>query len=177
MQRKGIGIDEVLDLLAIRILVDDDISCYKALGLIHTHFKPLVARFKDYVAIPKENGYQTIHTTVFFKSKIYEVQIRTNNMHKTAEYGVAAHWKYKSQIHDNVNLNWLYALETSSEDVEEFYNEAKQGLYSEDIVVYSPKGDLFSFPRGSTAYDFAFEIHSDVGNRALELSEQMLRGR
>jgi GTP pyrophosphokinase len=170
MQRKGIGIDEVLDLLAIRIIVENEIDCYKVVGVIHTNYKPLVARFKDYVAIPKENGYQTIHTTVFFDSKIYEVQVRTKTMHKIAEYGVAAHWKYKnrSMPDENINLHWLHALELTNDDVEEFYSEAKQDLYSEDIVVYSPKGDVFNLPRNSTAYDFAYEIHSDVGNCAYE---------
>ena len=95
MQRKGISIDEVLDLFAIRILVEDDIDCYKVLGYMHLEFKPLISRFKNYVATPKENGYQTIHTTVFYNSKIYEIQIRSFEMNKIAEFGIAAHWKYK----------------------------------------------------------------------------------
>ena len=169
MQRKGISIDEVLDLQAIRILVDDDFDCYKVLGLIHIEYKPLIARFKDYIATPKENGYKTIHTTVFHDSKIYEVQIRTFNMHNVAEYGVAAHWKYKSgrNSSQSVNLDWLHSLESNSDDIEEFYSDAKQDLYSEDIVVYSPKGDTFTIPRGATAFDFAYEVHTDVGNKAL----------
>ena len=96
MQRKGVNIDEVLDLLAIRVLVENEIDCYKVLGFMHLDYKPLIARFKDYVATPKENGYQTIHTTVFYNSKIYEIQIRTFDMHKIAEFGVAAHWMYKT---------------------------------------------------------------------------------
>lgn len=96
MQRKGVSIEEILDLLAIRIIVRNPIDCYRALGIVHQHFNPLISRFKDYVAIPKENGYQTIHTTVFDDKSIIESQIRTYDMNKTAEYGVAAHWKYKS---------------------------------------------------------------------------------
>ena len=96
MQRKGVSIDEVLDLYAIRILVKEPLDCYNVLGIIHINHKPLVARFKDYISVPKENGYQTVHTTVFSNSKIYEVQIRTFDMHDIAEYGVAAHWKYKN---------------------------------------------------------------------------------
>lgn len=168
MQRKGINIDEVLDLLAIRILVKNEIDCYKVLGYMHLEFKPLIARFKDYVATPKENGYQTIHTTVFYNSKIHEVQIRTLDMNNVAEYGVAAHWKYKSGAKQGPNLNWLKSLEYSNENVEEFYQEAKQDLYSEEIVVYSPKGGIFTLPRGSTAYDYAYMIHTDVGNCASE---------
>lgn len=169
MQRKGINIDEVLDIQAIRILVDNELNCYKALGLVHIEYKPLIARFKDYIATPKENGYKTIHTTVFYDSKIYEVQIRTFDMHNVAEYGVAAHWKYKNSgdVITNVNLDWMNNLEHNSDDMEEFYTDAKQDLYSEEIVVYSPKGDIFILPRGATAYDFAYEIHTDVGNKAL----------
>ena len=95
MQRKGIGIDEILDLIAIRVLVNDDIECYKVLGSLHLNFKPIISRFKDYITLPKENGYSTIHTTLFDDDGIIEAQIRTFDMHKTAEYGIAAHWKYK----------------------------------------------------------------------------------
>lgn len=168
MQRKGINIDEVLDLLAIRILVDDDIDCYKVLGFLHLEYKPLISRFKDYVSTPKENGYRTIHTTVFYNSKIYEVQIRTFEMHKVAEYGVAAHWKYKIGAKQQPNLNWLKSLEYSNENIEEFYADTKEDLYSEEIVVYSPHGDTFNLPRGSTALDFAFAVHTDVGKNAIE---------
>lgn len=169
MQRKGVNIDEVLDLLAIRVLVDNEVDCYKVLGFMHLEYKPLIARFKDYIATPKENGYQTIHTTVFYNSKIYEVQIRTFDMHKIAEYGVAAHWMYKTgTVGQTPNLNWLKSLEFSNKNVEEFYSDTKQDLFSEDIVVYSPQGDTFTLPRGATAYDFAFAIHSDVGNNAIE---------
>ena len=167
-QRKGINIDEVLDLFAIRIITNTPLDCYKALGKIHTTYRPLIARFKDYIAVPKENGYQTIHTTVFNDTKIFEIQIRTKSMHDVAEFGVAAHWKYKNGTtsQSNVNLDWLHTLEVNNENIEEFYDETKHDLFSEDIIVYSPKGNIFTLPRGSTAYDFAYLIHTDVGNKA-----------
>ena len=167
MQRKGIAIDEVLDLFAIRILVDTDIDCYKVLGFIHLEYKPLISRFKDYVATPKENGYQTIHTTIFYNSKIYEIQIRSFEMNKVAEFGIAAHWKYKTGAKNTTNLNWLKSLEFSNENIEEFYQETKDNLYTEEIVVYSPKGEIFMLPVGSTAYDFAFAVHTNIGKKAI----------
>ena len=167
MQRKGISIDEVLDLFAIRILVENDIDCYKVLGFIHLEFKPLISRFKDYVATPKENGYQTIHTTVFYNSKIYEIQIRSFEMNKVAEFGIAAHWKYKSGAKNTTNLNWLKSLEFSNENIEEFYEETKDNLHHEEIIVYSPKGEVYMLPVGSTAYDFAFAVHTNIGKKAI----------
>ena len=166
MQRKGISIDEILDLLAIRILVENDVECYKVLGLIHLNFQPLASRFKDYIAVPKENGYQTIHTTVFHKKAIFEVQIRTFKMHQTAELGVAAHWKYKSGV-SNIKLDWLDNLQYQEENLEEFYTLAKNDLYSEEISVFSPKGDIWTLPRGAVALDFAYAVHSDIGNKAV----------
>lgn len=171
MQRKGISIEEVLDLLAIRILVQKPIDCYSALGIIHQNFNPLISRFKDYIAIPKENGYQTIHTTVFDNKSIIESQIRTFDMHKTAEYGVAAHWKYKSGGGLNPKLEWLNELKSQDaeiDNIEEFYEVAKDNLYSEDIAVFSPKGDIFTMPRGATVLDFAYEVHTEVGVYAKE---------
>lgn len=167
MQRKGISIDEVLDLFAIRILVEEDIDCYKVLGYMHLEFKPLISRFKDYVATPKENGYQTIHTTVFYNSKIYEIQIRSFEMNKIAEFGIAAHWKYKTGAKNTTNLNWLKSLEFSNENVEEFYQETKDNLYTQEMIVYSPKGEVFTLPVGATAYDFAFAVHTNIGKRAI----------
>jgi GTP pyrophosphokinase len=168
MQRKGVSIDEVLDLYAIRILVQNPLDCYNILGIIHTNYKPLISRFKDYISIPKENGYQTIHTTVFSNSKIFEVQLRTFDMHDIAEFGVAAHWKYKhgDKSSSAPSLDWLHSLASNDDKVEEFYSDAKQELYSEDIVVYTPKGSIITLPRGATAFDFAYEIHTDVGNYA-----------
>jgi len=167
MQRKGISMEEVLDLLAIRILVKKPLDCYRALGIIHLNFSPLISRFKDYVAVPKENGYQTIHTTVFDDKSIIEAQMRTYDMHKTAEYGLAAHWKYK-ESGLTPKLEWLEDLksnENSDENIQEFYEYAKNDLYSEDISVFSPKGDIFTLPRGATALDFAYVVHTEIGDK------------
>jgi len=166
MQRKGVSIDEVLDLLAVRILTADAVKCYNILGLIHLHFKPLSSRFKDYIAVAKDNGYQTIHTTVFYNTAIFEVQIRTYEMHKTAELGVAAHWKYKSGGNNNIKLDWLNNLQYQNESVEDFYELIKNDLYSEDIAVFSPKGDAYTLPRGAVVLDFAYAVHTEVGNKA-----------
>ncbi len=166
MQRKGISIDEVLDLLALRVLTKDPVKCYNILGLIHLHFRPLASRFKDYIAVAKDNGYQTIHTSVFYNTAIFEVQIRTYDMHKTAELGVAAHWKYKSGC-NSIKLDWLDNLQYQDESVEDFYALIKNDLYSEDISVFSPTGDAFTLPRGAVLLDYAYAVHSEVGNKAL----------
>ena len=167
MQRKGIGIDEILDLIAIRILVKEDIECYQVLGLLHINFKPIVSRFKDYVTLPKENGYSTIHTTLFDDDGIVEAQIRTFDMHRTAEYGIAAHWRYKGREKPTpVNLEWLESLQYQNESIEEFYALAKGDLFSDDISVYSPAGDHYTLPRDSVALDFAYSVHSEIGEKA-----------
>ncbi len=166
MQRKGISIDEILDLLAIRILVRKPIDCYRVFGMVHLNFQPLSSRFKDYIAIPKENGYQTLHTTVFHESAIYEVQIRTYEMHATAELGVAAHWKYKSGGNNPISLDWLHNLQYQNESVEAFYELIKNDLFSEDISVFSPKGKAFTLPRGAVALDFAYAVHTEIGDSA-----------
>ena len=167
MHRKGVSIEEVLDLLAIRIIVQEPIECYKVLGLMHLKYTPLISRFKDYIAVPKENGYKTIHTTLFSEEGIVEAQIRTVEMHQLAEYGVAAHWKYKGGD-SGVNLEWLESLHYQHESIEEFYELAKSDLFSEDITVFSPKGDYYTLPKGSVALDFAYAIHSEVGANAIE---------
>ena len=166
MHRKGVSIEEVLDLLAIRIIVNEPLECYRVLGLMHLNFTPLISRFKDYIAVPKENGYKTIHTTLFNEEGIVEAQIRTIEMHRLAEYGVAAHWKYKEGS-SSVNLQWLESLSYQNESVEEFYELAKSDLFSEDITVFSPKGDYYTLPKGSVALDFAYAIHSEVGANAV----------
>jgi len=162
MQRKGIGIEEVLDLLAVRILTKDSVKCYNILGLIHLHFQPLSSRFKDYIAVAKDNGYQTIHTTVFQDTAIFEVQIRTFEMHRTAELGVAAHWKYKSGGNNVIKLGWLNNLGFQNESIEDFYALIKTDLYSEDISVFSPIGEAFTLPRGAIVLDFAYAVHSYI---------------
>ncbi|MEA1880270.1 MAG: RelA/SpoT family protein [Campylobacterota bacterium] len=165
MQRKGVSIEEILDLLAIRILVSDPIECYNVLGLMHLKYTPLISRFKDYIAVPKENGYKTIHTTLFSDEGIIEAQIRTHEMHHLAEYGIAAHWKYKSG-NTSINLEWLESLHYQHESIETFYELAKTDLFSEDITVFSPKGDNYTLPKGSVVLDFAYAIHSEVGAKA-----------
>ena len=167
MHRKGVSIEEVLDLLAVRIIVKKPIDCYTVLGLMHLGFTPLISRFKDYIAVPKENGYKTIHTTLFNEEGIVEAQIRTEEMHQLAEYGVAAHWKYKGGD-NSVSLTWLESLHYQNDSIEEFYELAKADLFSEDITVFSPRGDFYTLPKDSVALDFAYAIHSEVGANALE---------
>ena len=169
MQRKGIGIDEILDLIAIRILVKEDIDCYKVLGSLHLNYKPIISRFKDYITLPKENGYATIHTTLFNDDGIVEAQIRTFEMHKTAEFGIAAHWRYKDgrEKKKTVNLDWLESLQYQNDSVEEFYSLAKGDLFVDDISVFSPDGDNYTLPRESVALDFAYAIHTEIGDKAV----------
>ncbi len=167
MQRKGISMDEMLDLLAVRIIVKNPIDCYRALGIVHINLNPIPSRLKDYIALPKENGYQTIHTTVFDDNAVYEVQIRTYEMHQSAEMGMAAHWKYKSGL--SPKLNWLKDMKESSsvsKSAEEFYEITRNELYREDIVVFSPEGKTFSLPVGSVVLDYAYAVHSDIGDMA-----------
>jgi RelA/SpoT family (p)ppGpp synthetase len=174
MHKKGISIDEVLDLLALRILVKNPVDTYRALGIIHMNFKPLAFRFKDYVSIAKENGYQTLHTTIFNKEAIFEVQIRTYEMHKTAEYGLAAHWKYKKSetlelSKQSVNVSWLEDLSKQNEQpVAEFCDIFRGNLYAEDITIFSPTSETFTMPLGSVALDFAYKIHSEIGDNAVK---------
>jgi RelA/SpoT family (p)ppGpp synthetase len=165
MHRKGISIEEVLDLLAIRIITHEPLECYEILGALHLEYTPLISRFKDYIALPKENGYRTIHTTLFSDEGIVEAQIRTRQMHQLAEYGVAAHWKYKEGI-DQINLEWLKSLHYQNKSIEEFYELAKSDLYSEDITVFSPRGDYYTLPKDAVALDFAYAVHSEIGNTA-----------
>lgn len=175
MQRKGLGIEEVLDLLGVRILVNKISDCYLALGILHTNFNPLISRFKDYIALPKQNGYQTIHTTLFDTKNIIEAQIRTFDMHNIAEFGIAAHWKYKEDGSVVApKLDWLTDLSMQTKNVEnaedynaiELYEYAKDSLYVEDISVLSPKGEIFTLPRGATVLDFAYEVHTKIGLHA-----------
>jgi len=171
LQRKGVSIEEVLDLLALRVFVKDPIDCYQVLGLIHQSYKPLITRFKDYISIPKENGYQTLHTSVFNNAQIFEVQIRTFDMHKSATYGLASHWKYKGHDGLSPNLKWLDELKQHSEsssDIDELLDATRKGLYSADIAVFSPQGKIFALPRGATVLDFAFAVHTEVGLCAKE---------
>ena len=164
--------DEIFDLYAFRVIVDDIPACYNVLGVIHDMFKPVLGRFKDYIGTPKPNGYQSLHTTVFGREGIpFEVQIRTWDMHHTAEYGIAAHWKYKqgmanAKLGTEAAFEWVRKLLESQQDVdaEEFVRTMRVDLFSDEVFVFTPKGDVVNLPAGSTPIDFAYNIHSAVGN-------------
>ena len=171
MQNKNF--DEIYDIYAVRIIVDTTIECYDCLGIIHDMFKPIPGRFKDYISTPKPNMYQSLHTTVIGKAGIpFEVQIRTWDMHKTAEYGIAAHWKYKLGINGKEKfeerLAWIrQLLETQKEadDVKDIVRTIKSDLVPEEVFVFTPKGDVINLPSGATVIDFAYAIHSAVGTK------------
>jgi len=165
MQRKGVSIEEVLDLLAIRIIVDKPLLCYKVLGILHLNYTPIISRFKDYIALPKDNGYKTIHTTLFVHDSIIEAQIRTKQMHNVAECGIAAHWKYKGDDSE-IKLDWIKEMPYDNESPEMFYENAKSDLFSEELVVFSPIGEKFTLPKDAVVLDFAYAIHSEVGDLA-----------
>ncbi len=165
-------LDEIFDLYAFRVIVDDIPECYNVLGCIHDMFKPVLGRFKDYIGTPKPNMYQSLHTTVIGREGIpFEVQIRTWEMHQTAEYGVAAHWKYKQGM-ANKNLGteqefeWVRKLLESQQDTdaEEFVSTMKVDLFADEVFVFTPNGDVVNLPAGATPIDFAYNIHSAVGN-------------
>jgi GTP pyrophosphokinase len=164
--------DEIYDFYAMRIIVDTELECYTALGLIHEMFKSVPGRFKDYISTPKPNLYRSLHTTVIGSDGIpFEVQIRTWDMHHIAEYGVAAHWKYKSGEKSNEDidkkLEWISRLvetENETRDPDEFLNAIKTDIFHDEIFVFTPKGDVIALPQGSTVIDFAYSIHSGVGN-------------
>ena len=171
MQNKNF--DQIYDIYAVRIIVDTVIDCYNCLGVIHDMFKPIPGRFKDYISTPKPNMYQSLHTTVIGKEGIpFEVQIRTWEMHHTAEFGIAAHWKYKLGINGTAKfeerLTWIRQLlenQSDDENVEDIVSTIKSDLVPEEVFVFTPKGDVFSLPMGSTVIDFAYAIHSAVGNK------------
>ncbi len=173
MYVQGRSLDEIYDVYAVRVIVDSVNDCYNVLGIIHEMFRPLPGRFKDYISTPKANMYQSLHTTVIGKDKVpFEVQIRTWEMHYTAEYGIAAHWKYKLGIRRKDKLEerlaWVRQfIENQKEvdDAEEIVHTIKTDLSSDDIFVFTPKGDVITLPEGSTIIDFAYAIHSAVGHR------------
>ncbi|GAA6514006.1 bifunctional (p)ppGpp synthetase/guanosine-3',5'-bis(diphosphate) 3'-pyrophosphohydrolase [Merdimmobilis hominis] len=170
---QGRAFDEIYDIYAVRLIVDTVIECYNLLGIMHDMFRPIPNRFKDYISTPKNNMYQSLHTTVLDKEGIpFEIQIRTWDMHHTAEYGIAAHWKYKAGLSGKdkleERLSWVRQLleaQKESEDVEEIVRSIKTDIAPEEVFVFTPKGDVIRLPTGSTVIDFAYAIHSEVGNR------------
>jgi guanosine-3',5'-bis(diphosphate) 3'-pyrophosphohydrolase len=176
-------IEKIYDLIAVRIIVPDVAACYQALGILHQHYKPLIYRIKDYIAVPKPNGYQSLHTTVFGNDgNITEIQIRTPEMHQAAEYGLAAHFFYDAMKAGSAyakrqgtsslpsNLRWVAELadiQKAATSRQEFVEGVRLELFADRIFVFSPKGDLYELPEGSTPVDFAFAVHSDIGLKAL----------
>ncbi len=173
MYSQNKAFDEIYDFYALRVIVETELECYTALGLVHEMFKSIPGRFKDYISTPKPNLYRSLHTTVIGHSGIpFEVQIRTRQMHEEAEYGIAAHWKYKSGEKSGAGidekLRWISQLLESDEntrDPDEFIHSFKTDIFHDETFVFTPKGDVISLPQGSTAIDFAYAIHSAVGNK------------
>ncbi len=171
MQKRDKPYEEIYDLLAIRVLVDTVQDCYHALGVIHGEWTPLQERIKDYIASPKSNGYQSLHTTIFGpKHTLFEIQIRTREMHRTAEYGIAAHWLYKTgdPERDELDkaLHWfrqVLEMQLDAETPDQFLEFLKLDLYQDEIFVFTPAGDVIRLPRGATPLDFAFAVHTEVG--------------
>jgi GTP pyrophosphokinase len=170
LKRQGVDVANVFDFLAFRIIVSSVADCYATLGLIHQQWPPVPGRLKDHLAIPKPNAYQSLHTTVIGpEGHPFEIQIRTHDMHKIAEFGIAAHWSYKEKgSHapaEDSRVAWLRALLDNSEgsSPREFLDSLKVDLYPDDVYCFTPRGDVFSFPRGATVLDFAYRVHSQVG--------------
>jgi GTP pyrophosphokinase len=174
MERRQVDFNELHDIIAFRIVVENITECYKALGVIHAAFKPVPGRFKDYIAMPKANNYQSLHTTVIGPSgERTEIQIRTHEMHLVAERGIAAHWKYKEGKSESANrdsVDWVNRLlewQKDLSDPNEFLETVKVDLFSEDVFVFTPKGEVKELPHGATPLDFAYAVHTDVGNRCV----------
>ena len=174
MRKRNKSIDELYDLFALRILCNTESECYTLLGIVHKLWKPMEGRFKDYVAMPKANGYQSLHTTVICEGKPLEIQIRTFAMHNVAEHGVASHWLYKKgtnkdsvKIEDLSIINQLRELRDKNLNDDNFFNELKNELLGDSIYVFTPKGDVKELPQGANAIDFAYAIHSGVGEKVV----------
>jgi guanosine-3',5'-bis(diphosphate) 3'-pyrophosphohydrolase len=175
MRRKKAMLAQVVDVYGLRILVDSNDTCYRALGAVHATYRPMPGRFKDYIAIPRVNGYQSLHTTLFGPNGVpIEVQIRTDDMHQVAESGVAAHWKYKAngatdsaqQERARAWISHLMEMQASG-NAEEFIESVKVDLFPDKVYVFTPKGAILRLPRGATVVDFAYAVHTDVGNRCV----------
>ena len=173
MTQKGKPFDLVRDVRAVRLIVPDIPSCYAALGVIHTHWRPIPGEFDDYIAAPKDNFYQSLHTAVIYDDKRpLEVQIRTTEMHQNAEYGIAAHWRYKEGAHRDKNyeqrINWLRNMmewRTDVNDAQEFVEGMKTDVFQDRVYVFTPRGDIIDLSAGSTPIDFAYHVHTDIGHR------------
>jgi len=175
MRRKKVSLGEIVDVFGFRIIVDDADTCYRTLGVVHGAYRPMPGRFKDYIAIPRANGYQSLHTTLFGPNGMpIEVQIRTEEMHHVAESGIAAHWQYKEgddsgRTYSDRAREWLQQLVEIQQggNSEEFLESVKVDLFPDKVYVFTPKGDIRRLPRGSTCVDFAYDVHTDVGNRCV----------
>ncbi|ALE51787.1 (p)ppGpp synthetase [Candidatus Thioglobus autotrophicus] len=174
MKNKQLKFTQVLDMYAFRVIVKDVAQCYQALGIIHNLYKPLPGKFKDYVALPKSNGYQSLHTILFGPNKIFiEVQIRSEDMHFVSEYGIAAHWHYKSDSDNDSELanNWLGSLldiQQNSGTSVEFLEETKNDLFPSEVFVFTPGGDIMQLPYRSTVLDFAYMVHTNIGHKTIK---------
>lgn len=175
MKSQGKSFEEILDLIGMRVIVDTVRDCYAVLGLVHTVFKPIPGRFKDYIAVPKSNMYQSLHTTVIGPSgEPLEIQVRTWEMHHTAEFGIAAHWKYKEGAHNDEEFDkkiaWLRQVlewQKDMKDVQDFMETLKVDLFEDEVFVFTPKGDVKSLPAGSTPVDFAYNVHTHIGHSCI----------
>ncbi|WP_330605324.1 RelA/SpoT family protein [Gehongia tenuis] len=175
MKTQNKTLDQIFDLIAVRVIVDTVKDCYAVLGTVHTLWKPIPGRFKDYIAVPKPNMYQSLHTTLISRhGNPFEIQIRTFEMHRTSEYGIAAHWKYKegrsNESSLDMKLAWLRQIlewQDETKDAREFMDTLKIDLYSDEVFVYTPKGDVINLPKGATPLDFAYSIHSAIGNKCV----------
>ncbi len=182
LERHNMNFEKLHDLVAIRLVVKDVATCYKALGVIHERFTPISGQIQDYIAKPKENGYKSLHTTVLLEpDKISEIQIKTEEMHKEAEHGICAHWAYKEKLNlakDSQTLAW-------SKEVPEFFKTFKIDFFENQVFAFTPKGDIISLPKGATPVDFAYAVHSDIGNhcesakirgKIVPLSQELING-
>ena len=180
LKRDNVTIDQVYDIFALRIIVNDVATCYRILGLLHEKFTPMMGRFKDYIAVPKSNMYQSIHTTLILpKEPPFEVQIRTEEMHRVAEFGIAAHWAYKEANYKGKKavvsvtddkLAWIRETiewQEQTKDPEQIMEALKTEFFEDEVYVFTPKGEIKVLPKGATTIDFAYMIHEEIGNKLI----------
>ena len=169
LQRYNMDFEKIYDLVALRIIVKDIGDCYRLLGIIHKNFQPLSGQIQDYIAKPKENGYRSIHTTVLLQeNRLSEIQIRTQQMQQEAEYGICAHWAYKEKVNLQKNIEYLQW----SKELPEFWKTFKINFFENQIFAFTPRGDIIALPKGATPVDFAYAVHSDIGNRCVANAPQ-----